>query len=291
MIDEKQKEPKHQEPTEEKKAEKIVESVEKTTEPTKQNKEQEGSAPQGKKEGPAAPQGKKEETAAPQGKKEETAAPQEKKEGPAAPQGKKEGPAAPRKIYSYSSQQRTGGYQGYQGYQGNQGNKGRKSRFTSRSTRRDRETPPAEESTTPKKEEIKYELRGINKEETFYGTGRRKSSCARVFMKKGNGQIQINKRPFMDYFTRQTTRTLMLQPLVYIEARDKFDFSITVRGGGSTGQAGAIRHGISRALLSCDENMRKFLRQGDFLTRDSRSVERKKVGLRKARKKPQYSKR
>ena len=150
------------------------------------------------------------------------------------------------------------------------------------------------EAETPAEQEdkvIDYTLRDIDEKEVFYATGRRKSSSARVFMKKGNGQITINRRSLEDYFTRKTTRTLLLQPLTYIDARNKLDFSITVRGGGNTGQAGAIRHGISRALLNCDEKIRRVLRQEDFLTRDPRSVERKKIGLHKARKRPQYSKR
>lgn len=141
------------------------------------------------------------------------------------------------------------------------------------------------------KEEISYALKPIPSGQVFYATGRRKSSSARVFMQAGNGQIKINKRPFKNYFKRKTSRILMLQPLDYIKARDKFDFSVTVRGGGNTGQAGAIRHGIARALLSYDNEMRKVLRKGGFLTRDPRTVERKKVGLHKARKRPQYSKR
>ena len=140
-------------------------------------------------------------------------------------------------------------------------------------------------------EKPKYVIKDIPKDKVFYATGRRKSSSARVFMKKGNGKIVVNKRSLDDYFQRKTTRTLLLQPLAYIDAQDKFDFNITVRGGGNTGQAGAIRHGISRALLSYDEEVRRVLRTGDFLTRDPRTVERKKIGLHKARKKPQYSKR
>ena len=148
-----------------------------------------------------------------------------------------------------------------------------------------------EEEDVEGKEEVQYVIKSIPPGKVFYATGRRKSSSARVFMQAGSGQIRVNKRIFEDYFKRKTARTLMLQPLEYIKARDKFDFKITVSGGGNTGQAGAIRHGMARALLSYDEEMRRTLRKGNFLTRDPRSVERKKVGLRKARKKPQYSKR
>ena len=158
---------------------------------------------------------------------------------------------------------------------------------TARSERRE----GVEEEDVEEKEEVQYVIKSIPPGKVFYATGRRKSSSARVFMQAGSGQIRVNKRTFEDYFKRKTARTLMLQPLEYIKARDKFDFNITVSGGGNTGQAGAIRHGIARALLSYDEEMRRTLRKGNFLTRDSRSVERKKVGLHKARKKPQYSKR
>lgn len=149
-----------------------------------------------------------------------------------------------------------------------------------------------EQSTTETEErKLRYALKDIPQGKVFYATGRRKSSSARVFMQKGKGRITVNKRPLEDYFKRKTTQTLMLQPLVYIEVQNKFDFNITVSGGGNSGQAGAIRHGISRALLSYDEDLRRILRKGDFLTRDPRTVERKKIGLHKARKKPQYSKR
>jgi len=134
-------------------------------------------------------------------------------------------------------------------------------------------------------------MKPIPSDQVFYATGRRKSSSARVFMRAGNGAIKVNNRPFEDYFKRKTSRTLMLQPLEYIKAQNKFDFNVTVRGGGTTGQAGAIRHGIARALLSYDNEVRRLLREGGFLTRDPRTVERKKVGLHKARKRPQYSKR
>jgi len=125
----------------------------------------------------------------------------------------------------------------------------------------------------------------------YYGTGRRKSSTARVFMKAGNGAIKINKRDISEYFGRETARMVVRQPLELVEMLEKFDFNITVVGGGISGQAGAIRHGITRALMEFDETLRGGLRQAGFVTRDARKVERKKVGLHKARKKPQFSKR
>ena len=125
----------------------------------------------------------------------------------------------------------------------------------------------------------------------YYGTGRRKSSTARVFMKAGSGAITINKRDISEYFARETARMVVRQPIELAELADKFDFNITVVGGGSTGQAGAIRHGITRALLQYDEALRSELRKAGFVTRDARRVERKKVGLHKARKRPQFSKR
>lgn len=125
----------------------------------------------------------------------------------------------------------------------------------------------------------------------YYGTGRRKTSSARVFLKPGSGNIQINDRAIEHYFGREVARMIVRQPLEVAEAVDKFDLNITVAGGGSFGQAGAIRHGIARALLQYDENLRASLRKAGFLTRDAREVERKKVGLHKARKRPQYSKR
>jgi len=124
-----------------------------------------------------------------------------------------------------------------------------------------------------------------------YGTGRRKSSTARVFLKRGNGQITINNRTIEQYFGRETGRMIVRQPLETVEMAKDFDFNITVAGGGISGQAGAIRHGITRALMVYDESLRKPLRQAGFVTRDAREVERKKVGLHKARKRPQYSKR
>ena len=124
-----------------------------------------------------------------------------------------------------------------------------------------------------------------------YATGRRKSSTARVFLTTGNGTITVNTRPIDNYFGRETARMLVRQPLVAVAMVDKLDIAVTVSGGGDTGQAGAIRHGIARALTVYDETLRSALRKGGFLTRDAREVERKKVGLHKARKRPQYSKR
>ncbi len=128
-------------------------------------------------------------------------------------------------------------------------------------------------------------------EQIYYSTGRRKSSTARVFLKRGSGSIVINNRTLDTYFGRETGRMVVRQPLEKIEMLDKFDINVTVTGGGITGQAGAIRHGITRALIEYDENLRKPLRQAGFVTRDAREVERKKVGLHKSRKRPQYSKR
>ena len=125
----------------------------------------------------------------------------------------------------------------------------------------------------------------------FYGTGRRKTSTARVFMKPGGGEITVNNRPLDSFFGRQTARMIVRQPLELMDLTGKFDISVTVSGGGTTGQAGAIRHGLTRALLQYDEAMRPALRKAGFVTRDAREVERKKVGLRKARRATQYSKR
>jgi len=125
----------------------------------------------------------------------------------------------------------------------------------------------------------------------YYGTGRRKSSTARVFAKAGSGKIVVNSLEIDKYFGRETDRMISRQPLELTELVDKFDISITVRGGGSSGQAGAIRHGITRALMEYDETLRPALRKAGYVTRDARQVERKKVGLHKARKRPQYSKR
>jgi len=127
--------------------------------------------------------------------------------------------------------------------------------------------------------------------EINYGTGRRKSSAARVYLKPGTGEIVVNGRPLDVFFGRETARMIVRQPFVVAEAEGRFDVYVTVRGGGTTGQAGAIRHGITRALMDYDEGLRKTLRKAGFVTRDAREVERKKVGLRKARRRPQYSKR
>ncbi len=127
--------------------------------------------------------------------------------------------------------------------------------------------------------------------ETWYGTGRRKTSAARVFLRSGTGEITVNGRPLDVFFGRETARMIVRQPLAVSELEGKFDISASVRGGGTTGQAGAIRHGIARALMEYDESLRRPLRKAGFVTRDARAVERKKVGLRKARRATQYSKR
>ena len=124
-----------------------------------------------------------------------------------------------------------------------------------------------------------------------YGTGRRKTSTARVFLRPGSGQITINGKALDEYFGRQTSRMVVRQPLQLVEMAEKFDIVITVEGGGASGQAGAIRRGITRALVEYDENLKGDLRRAGYVTRDAREVERKKVGLRKARKRPQFSKR
>jgi small subunit ribosomal protein S9 len=128
-------------------------------------------------------------------------------------------------------------------------------------------------------------------DQVYYSTGRRKSSAARVFLKRGSGEITINDRTLKQYFGRETGQMIVRQPLETVEMLDQFDFNITVTGGGISGQAGAIRHGITRALIEYDETLRRPLRKAGFVTRDAREVERKKVGLHKARKRPQYSKR
>jgi small subunit ribosomal protein S9 len=125
----------------------------------------------------------------------------------------------------------------------------------------------------------------------FYGTGRRKTSTARVFLKPGSGSITVNDRPLDTFFGRKTAQMIVRQPLELMQLTDTFDISATVKGGGTTGQAGAIRHGLTRALMAYDESMRPALRKAGFVTRDAREVERKKVGLRKARRATQYSKR
>jgi small subunit ribosomal protein S9 len=124
-----------------------------------------------------------------------------------------------------------------------------------------------------------------------YGTGRRKTSKARVYLKAGSGQITVNQRSLEEFFGRETGRMIVLQPLQVVEMASRFDIDVTVAGGGITGQAGAIRHGITRALIEFDESLRPTLRKAGFVTRDAREVERKKVGRRKARRGPQYSKR
>lgn len=129
------------------------------------------------------------------------------------------------------------------------------------------------------------------KAETYLGTGRRKSSTARVYLQRGSGSITVNKKTLEEYFGRETARMIVRQPLELVEMLDKFDVNVNVSGGGNSGQAGAIRHGITRALMNYDEELRLSLRQAGFVTRDAREVERKKVGLHKARKRPQYSKR
>ncbi len=125
----------------------------------------------------------------------------------------------------------------------------------------------------------------------YYGTGRRKSSAARVFIKNGKGEITVNERPLDVFFGRETARMIVRQPLELTKLQDKFDVNVTVEGGGITGQAGAIRLGISRALVEYDETLKSPLRKAGFMTRDAREVERKKVGLHKARRATQYSKR
>ena len=128
-------------------------------------------------------------------------------------------------------------------------------------------------------------------ENQYYGTGRRKSSTARVFIKPGTGNIVVNKKSLDAYFGRETARMVVKQPLELLELTEKFDLNITVKGGGISGQAGAIRHGITRALMEYDNSFRPSLRAEGYVTRDDRRVERKKVGLRKARRRRQFSKR
>ena len=125
----------------------------------------------------------------------------------------------------------------------------------------------------------------------YYGTGRRKTSTARVFLRSGSVNITINGRSIDEYFGREVARMIVRQPLELTELAEKFDAQVTVKGGGSFGQAGAIRHGLTRALMDYDESLRPALRAEGFVTRDAREVERKKVGLRKARRRPQFSKR
>jgi small subunit ribosomal protein S9 len=127
--------------------------------------------------------------------------------------------------------------------------------------------------------------------ETYYSTGRRKTSTARVFLRKGSGSITVNNRPLDVYFGRETSRMIVRQALEKADMADSFDIAVTVRGGGISGQAGAIRHGITRALIKYDGELRSPLRRAGFVTRDARQVERKKIGLHKARRAPQFSKR
>ncbi len=127
--------------------------------------------------------------------------------------------------------------------------------------------------------------------EQFYGTGRRKSAVARVYIKPGKGNITVNKRELDEYFGLETLKTIVRQPLVATETEKKYDINVNVKGGGTTGQAGAIRHGIARALLKVDEDFRPTLKSAGFLTRDPRMKERKKPGLKAARRAPQFSKR
>ena len=125
----------------------------------------------------------------------------------------------------------------------------------------------------------------------FYGTGRRKKSIARVFLEPGKGNITVNKRSLDEYFGLETLKVIVCQPLEAVNARDKYDIVVTVKGGGFTGQAGAIRHGIARALCEADADNRPALKKAGYLTRDPRMKERKKYGLKKARRAPQFSKR
>lgn len=127
--------------------------------------------------------------------------------------------------------------------------------------------------------------------DTFYGTGRRKSSVARVFLTPGSGKITINKRSLEDYFGLETLRVVVRQPLTAINGEGKYDIMATVKGGGTSGQAGALRHGIARALCEADPEYRPVLKKAGYLTRDSRMKERKKYGLKAARRAPQFSKR
>ncbi|MCC7257508.1 MAG: 30S ribosomal protein S9 [Gammaproteobacteria bacterium] len=127
--------------------------------------------------------------------------------------------------------------------------------------------------------------------QAYYGTGRRKSSTARVYLRPGKGTITINDRSLDEFFGRKTARMIVRQPLELTELTTRFDVEVSVEGGGTTGQAGAIRHGLTRALMAYDETLRSPLRRAGFVTRDAREVERKKVGVRKARRATQYSKR
>lgn len=135
------------------------------------------------------------------------------------------------------------------------------------------------------------EIQMITATQSNYGTGRRKSAVARVYIKSGNGAIVVNGKPVDEFFSRETGRMLVRQPLEVTEMLTNFDISANVKGGGESGQAGAVRHGIARALVEYDSSLKPALRKAGLITRDAREVERKKVGLRKARKRPQYSKR
>src|SRR5438067_217331 len=137
--------------------------------------------------------------------------------------------------------------------------------------------------------QIAHRLKGKHKAD--YGTGRRKTATARVYLKPGSGRITVNDRSLDEFFGRETGRMIVRQPLEAVKLLSRFDIAVKVDGGGTTGQAGAIRHGITRALIEFDESLRKPLRDAGFVTRDAREVERKKVGRRKARRRPQYSKR
>ena len=125
----------------------------------------------------------------------------------------------------------------------------------------------------------------------YYGTGRRKSSVARVFLKKGSGKITVNNKELGEYFSRETGKMIVQQPLALIDSMDAFDIKVTVHGGGESGQAGAVRHGLTRALIEYDQELKSSLSKAGFVTRDTRKVERKTVGLNKARKRKQFSKR
>ena len=127
--------------------------------------------------------------------------------------------------------------------------------------------------------------------EQYYGTGRRKTSSARVFLRRGGGKITVNRKPLDEFFGRKTAQMIVRQPLELVDMLENFDVNVTVSGGGTTGQAGAIRLGVARALMEYDEELRSPLRRAGFVTRDARAVERKKIGLHKARKATQYSKR
>jgi small subunit ribosomal protein S9 len=125
----------------------------------------------------------------------------------------------------------------------------------------------------------------------YYGTGRRKTAIARVFMKQGSGKFTVNDKPLDEFFSRETGRMVVRQPLTLTETLGKFDIMVNVTGGGESGQAGAVRHGITRALIDYDATFKTVLKQAGMVTRDAREVERKKVGLRKARRRKQFSKR